>query len=113
MVHTPGHTAGGTSWTWESCEEDRCLDIVYVDSLTPVSRQGYRYSDGLGEILGETLARIADLDCDIMLSTHDSSFGLHDKLAAGREAFVDPDACRRIAARTRTYLDKRLATERP
>lgn len=112
-IATPGHTLGGTSWTWKSCEEGQCLDIVYVDSLTPVSRPGYRYSDGLSEILGETIARIADLDCDIMLSTHDASFGLHDKLAVGREAFVDPDACRRTAAKTRTYLAERLATERP
>ena len=112
-IATPGHTLGGTSWTWKSCEAGNCLDIVYVDSLTAVSWPGYRYSDGLGGILGETLARIADLDCDIMLSTHDSSFGLHDKLAVGREAFVDGDACRGIAANTRTYLDKRLETERP
>ena len=23
---TPGHTAGGTSWTWQSCEKGRCLN---------------------------------------------------------------------------------------
>ncbi len=111
-IATPGHTLGGTSWTWESCEEDRCFDIVYLDSLSTAARPGYRFSDGLGAILGETIARIADLDCDIMLSTHDFSFGLHDKLAAGREAFVDPDACRELAQKTSTYLAKRLQTER-
>src|SRR3954471_11703735 len=26
---TPGHTGGGTSWSWQSCEGQRCLDIVY------------------------------------------------------------------------------------
>ncbi len=116
MLHTPGHTWGGTSWTWESCDGDRCLDIVYVDSLTPVSRDGYRFSDGpdgLGAALHETLDRIEELDCDIMLSTHDFSFGLHDKLATGREAFIDPDACRQLAVKTRTYLEKRLDSENP
>ena len=28
---TPGHTPGSTSWTWRSCEGDRCLDMVYAD----------------------------------------------------------------------------------
>ncbi len=108
---TPGHTLGGTSWTWKSCEEGQCLDIVYLDSLTAVARPDYRFADGLGEALGETIARVADLDCDIMLSTHDASFELHNKLAAGRDAFIDARACQTIAAKTRTYLDKRLQTE--
>ena len=25
---TPGHTPGGTSWSWRSCEGARCLDVV-------------------------------------------------------------------------------------
>ena len=113
LVYTPGHTWGGTSWTWESCEDDRCLDVVYVDSLSPVSRTGYRYSDGLGDTLAETLERIAGLDCDIMLSTHDSSFDMHGKLEQGREAFIDPAACAALAQKTSTYLDKRLKSELP
>ena len=47
LIETPGHTVGGTSWQWQSCEDGRCLSIAYVDSLSPVSRPGYRYSDGL------------------------------------------------------------------
>jgi metallo-beta-lactamase class B len=110
-LHTPGHTWGGMSWTWESCEEDRCLDIAYIDSLSPVSRPGYQYSDGLSDVLRESLDRIAGLDCDIMLSTHDFSFGLHDKLAQGTEAFIDGSECRKHAEKTRTYLDDRLTSE--
>src|SRR5690348_1948326 len=30
---TPGHTPGGTSWTWQSCEGHKCLSFVYADSL--------------------------------------------------------------------------------
>src|SRR5687768_17303495 len=29
VIHTPGHTPGGTSWTWKSCEGARCLTVVY------------------------------------------------------------------------------------
>jgi metallo-beta-lactamase class B len=112
-LQTPGHTWGGMSWTWQSCEDDRCLNIVYVDSLSPVSRPGYLYSDGLGDALRATLDRIAGLDCDIMLSTHDFSFGLHDKLANGAEAFIDGEECRKHAEKIGTYLDGRLKSERP
>lgn len=112
-IATPGHTVGGLSWTWQTCEADRCLTAVYVDSLTPVSRPGYRYSDGLGDVLADTLTRLENLDCDILLSTHAFSFGLHEKLAAGREAFIDPGACRMLAIETKTYLGSRLESERP
>lgn len=43
--YTPGHTPGSTSWTWRSCEEGRCLSLAYVDSLTALGREGFRYSD--------------------------------------------------------------------
>src|SRR5262245_17656039 len=41
---TPGHTPGGTSWTWRSCENSRCLNLVYADSLTPVSADGFLFT---------------------------------------------------------------------
>ena len=41
---TPGHTPGGTSWSWRSCEETRCLDLVYADSLNAVSAPGFKFS---------------------------------------------------------------------
>lgn len=113
LIYTPGHTAGGTSWTWTSCEDDRCLDVVYLDSLTAVSRPGYRYTDGLGDVLAKTLARVAALDCDILLSTHDFSFSLHEKLGQGKDAFIDPGACREVASKSTTYLDNRLKSEEP
>ena len=43
---TAGHTPGGTSWSWRDCEGDRCLELVYADSQTPVSDDGFRFSDG-------------------------------------------------------------------
>jgi metallo-beta-lactamase class B len=36
---TPGHTPGGTSWTWQSCENNRCLNVVYADSMNAVSAE--------------------------------------------------------------------------
>ena len=42
---TPGHTPGALSWRWESCDGGVCRTMVYADSLTPVSRDDYRFSD--------------------------------------------------------------------
>src|SRR5690606_19236976 len=36
-IPPPGHTPGGTSWTWNSCDGDDCRRIVYADSLTAIS----------------------------------------------------------------------------
>jgi metallo-beta-lactamase class B len=41
---TPGHTPGGTSWSWKSCEDARCLHIAYVDSLAPVSSDTFLFT---------------------------------------------------------------------
>ena len=41
---TAGHTPGGTSWTWRSCESGVCRSMVYADSLTPVSADGFKFT---------------------------------------------------------------------
>jgi len=41
---TPGHTPGATTWVWRSCEGRRCVDVVYADSLTPVSDDGFKFT---------------------------------------------------------------------
>ena len=42
MHLTAGHTPGCTTWSWRSCEGERCLDFVYADSQTPISQDGFR-----------------------------------------------------------------------
>ena len=44
-IATPGHSPGGTSWHWTSCENGKCLDIVFADSMSAVSADEYRFSD--------------------------------------------------------------------
>lgn len=110
-VPTPGHSPGGTSWTWKSCEGDRCLTVVYADSLSAVSAPGFRFGDGMADDIRESAARVAALDCDILLSTHDFSFGLHEKLQAGGEAFVDPEGCWAYAETASAQLERRLQAE--
>ena len=118
---TPGHTPGSTTWTWRSCEGTRCLEIVYADSLNPVSAPGFRFTgDGTHPDVTETFRRsistVGSLPCDVILAVHPSFAGMEDKLKRRREQpdsepFVDPTACRAYAADAARRLEQRIAEE--
>lgn len=111
-IETPGHTPGALSWQWQSCREaGRCKTIVYADSLTPVSSDGYRFSDHPAYLAAfrASLAKVAALDCDILLTPHPSASGMRDKLI--KRDFTDPEGCKAYAARLSKQLDERLAKE--
>jgi metallo-beta-lactamase class B len=118
---TPGHTPGGTTWSWRSCEGERCVDIVYADSLNAVSADGFRFtgsdtSPNITAAFEESIRTVADLPCDILLSPHSGFFGMVDKLQQRREghadAFIDVGACRNYAAAAAERLERRVAQER-
>ena len=117
---TPGHTPYGTTWTWRSCEGDRCWNVVYADSLTPVSAPGFRYTGdathpSIVESFRRSIATIAGLPCDILLAPHPGFAQLDEKLArrgkGEADAFVDGGACRAYAEAATKALDARLAEE--
>jgi metallo-beta-lactamase class B len=110
---TPAHTNGSTSWTWRACNSRRvCPTIVYADSLTAVSADGYLFSDHprLVARFRETLERVARLDCDILITPHPGASNLFGRLA-GRAPLVNRAGCRDYAAAARQRLDDRLARE--
>jgi metallo-beta-lactamase class B len=114
---TPGHTLGSTTWTWQSCEKTRCLDIVYADSLTAASLDGYRFTDHPERVANfrATFDKVAALKCDIVVSPHPSATDVMERLAAAKGAlnpFIDPKGCSNLAAGARTRLDERLASEK-
>ena len=108
---TPGHTPGATSWLWRACEGAVCRTIVYADSLTPVSSGTYRFTDHRAYVAAfrKSLALVASLDCDILLSPHPSASGMRDRLAKGH--LVNPLGCKAYAAGLGKQLDERLAKE--
>ena len=116
-VPTPGHTPGGTSWTWQSCQDAVCRQMVYADSLTAISDDVYRYSDdaehpGVLERFRQTLSRVAALKCDILLTPHPSASGMWSRMGPeADEPLVDASACRSYARSATERLDKRLADE--
>ena len=117
---TPGHTPGGTTWTWKSCEGDRCLDIVYADSLSPVAAKGYRFSDAVHGDVRDSFARsykvLASLPCDVLLTPHPEVSRLWDRIerrdGGDAGALVDKSACAHLADGARQQLDARIDAER-
>ena len=111
-IATPGHTAGALNWRWESCAGAVCRTIVYADSLSPVSRDGYRFSAHPAALatFRQSIAKIAASRCEILLTPHPSASDLPARLAKGKP-LLDPDACRKFAAERTKALDERLAKE--
>lgn len=114
-VYTPGHTPGSTTWTWQSCALNVCYDIVYADSMSAVSAEGFSFTDsGVADKLVASAGKIADLDCDILLSPHPFFFGMQDKLERLDQGnpFVNNVGCLVYADTALQWLERRLEAER-
>ncbi len=112
-IATPGHSPGGTSWTWRSCDQNRCLNIVYADSLSAVSADEYRFSDHPEYVapLRATIAKVGALKpCDILITPHPSASAFFERLA-GELPLVSANGCADYAAGANTRLQNRLAKE--
>jgi metallo-beta-lactamase class B len=109
---TPGHTEGATTWHWGSCDGGVCRQIVYADSLTPVSAPTYRFTDHPLKVseFRASIARVAKLDCDILLTPHPGASNMPQRLGLGRP-LLDTNACRNYAESLTKQLDDRLAKE--
>ena len=117
---TPGHTPGSTAWTWRACEAKTCYNIVYADSLTAVSADGFKYTAQPERVnaFRRSISRVAELPCDIVISTHPSATGLDAKIqkrgeqkGAGPDPFVD-QGCKAFAGRSLKSLEARIAEEK-
>jgi metallo-beta-lactamase class B len=118
---TPGHTPGGTTWSWRSCDGARCLDFVYADSQTPVSADGFlftrstAYPNAVADF-ERGHATLERLSCDVLVTPHPTASSLWTRVSAKDgtvgPTLVDRDACKRYAATARRALAERLAKER-
>ena len=118
---TPGHTPGGTSWTWQSCEGGRCVDLLYMDSTTPVSAPDFKYTMSTRYRTGiqdfeKSIAFLNKVPCGILITAHPEASGLWDRLAERErtkspEAMIDTGACKALAGRAQEVLKKRIADE--
>ncbi len=123
-VSTPGHTLGSTSWSWQSCEGKACQTVVFAASPNPISSDDYHFTSTDGKIYEQafrrTFARLRTMPCDILITAHPSQSKGAEKLAAllagqegkaGANPFVDPQACKNLAATFEKKLEGRLAKE--
>ena len=111
-IATPGHTSGALSWHWGSCDGGVCRRIVYADSLTPVSRDDYKFSDHpeLVAAFRSSFDKLGKVDCEILLTPHPSASDMRRRMSAGT-INPDPAACRNYADTLSRRLDGRLAKE--
>jgi metallo-beta-lactamase class B len=118
--YTPGHTQGGMSWTWQSFEHGKAMNMVYADSLNAITGPGFRYSGNTlypnaKADVERSIARVAALPCDILVTAHPDASDLLERQAQqkqrGNLAFVSPGACQRYADAGRARLAETLAQE--
>ncbi|KAA9131662.1 subclass B3 metallo-beta-lactamase [Marinihelvus fidelis] len=122
---TPGHAPGSSSWFWQSCEAGECVNLVYADSLGPVSAEGFRFSAPVDEFGGKTTADmleastrfLREFDCGVLVSPHPFYFDMTAKLEARANdpsvnPFLNPSECAGLADRFSEALEARLTEER-
>ena len=118
---TPGHTPGGTSWTWKACEGSVCYEMVYADSLNPISAPGFRFTNSFDyphsiEDFEKSFAFFDATPCDVLITPHPEVSGFWDRLALREKGvkpdpFIDSGACHKLADGAREKLRQRLADE--
>jgi metallo-beta-lactamase class B len=115
---TPGHTRGNTTWTWTSCEDQRCLHLVDIGSLSAPDYQllgNAKYPDIVTDF-EHSFAAVAALPCDIALNPHPEAVDFWarvDKRGQGHaDALVDTTGCRRYAKAAQKSFEAQLAKQR-
>ena len=119
---TPGHTPGGTSWSWQSEQDGRVLNLVYADSVMAVSDDGFRFSDNPDypsavADFEKSFAFLRTAACDILLTPHPDASGLWTRVEKRREGaapdpMIAPNACKELASRASGMLSSRLESEK-
>lgn len=112
-IATPGHTYGALSWQWISCENNHCNFVVYSDSLSPISSDNYHFSDHLDYVKAyrQGLLKLAELDCQILLTPHPSQSKMRDRLAEP-EGLINSRGCIAYTESVSKRLNNRLAKEK-
>ncbi len=117
---TPGHSRGGTSWTWQAEEGGRTVNVVFADSLIALAAEGRRFSGNplyphAQADVERSITTVEALPCDVLVAAHPEAGGLWERkarqAALGDAAFIDTGACRSYAAKARATLAQTLTAE--
>ena len=115
---TPGHTKGNTTWTWNSCEDTRCLAMVDVGSLSAPAYKligNPKYPDIVKDFK-YSFGTVAALPCDIALAPHPGMVDFWERVAkrnqGDADALIDPTRCRAYAQDARESFEEELTKQR-
>ena len=115
---TPGHTRGNTTWTWTSCEDTRCLQLVDVGSLSAPDYKliGNPKHPDIVQDYEHSFGAIAALSCDIALAPHPGMVDFWERVAKRDQgdpnALIDPPRCRAYATDARESFEEELTKQR-
>jgi metallo-beta-lactamase class B len=90
---TPGHTRGGTTWTMQTTEGGKTLDVVFYCSL----RSPTVLTPPIIDEFNHSFKFVRSLPCDVPLGDHPGEYGMQEKFAkmksGGPNPFIDPNGC--------------------
>lgn len=118
---TPGHTPGGTSWTWASCEGNRCYNMVYADSVSAISADNFKFTHNntytnVLQDFAKSFAFLNTVPCDVLITAHPEVADLWDRMEKRKsvttpDPLVDTGQCKALAENAKKQLDLRIAKE--
>jgi metallo-beta-lactamase class B len=120
---TAGHTRGCTTWTMQTHEGGRTLNVVIVGGWAAnpgvrlVASHGKPASyPGIAADFDRTFVTLKALPCDIFLGAHGVYFDMLAKLARvpqqGASVWIDPDGYRKAVAEHEADYREELASQR-
>lgn len=114
---TPGHTRGNTTWAWTSCEDERCLQLVDVGSLSSPDYtlvNNPRHPTLIADYEA-SFAKVAALRCDLALAPHPGMVDFWGRMArrdqGEADALLDPTLCRSYTESARGNFRAELARQ--
>lgn len=113
-LETPGHTPGAMSWQWSapSLDGKAPMTINYIDSLSPISAESYRFS-AHPEYLAEFrrgLERLKVIGCGLLLTPHPSASAMRERIVE-KGLTEDRPGCATYVDSIDKRLTDRLAKE--
>lgn len=110
-IATPGHTEGALSWQWKSCDSELCEHIVYADSLSPIGRDDYKFSDHPNYLENYKigLRNLRQLDCTLIVTPHPSASNMRSRLQ--NRQLSSNEGCKNYANQVLERLQNRIKKE--
>jgi metallo-beta-lactamase class B len=117
---TPGHTLGATTWTMQTRDGEKTLDVVFFPSAN-VNRgvklaNNERYPN-IARDFEHSFSVWKSLQCDLFLADHGEFYEMKEKFARSQRGekpnpFIDPGGYRRFLARAEARFREQLESER-